>query len=90
MTWKPMSDNQFPWPHKRVIIAAFNKDCPTEIELIRCHCAEHGAYFPENTTMLSIIEQGWIPYAFKDDDTPARNDETFPPMWTDYLTEHEL
>lgn len=90
MNWKPMSDNQFPWLHKDVIIAAFDKDDPTVIETIRCHCAEHGAYFPKNTTMLSIIEQGWIPFAFCDDDIPTRNDEIFPPMWKDYLTQHEL
>jgi len=87
MTWKPMTDNPFPWSHEYVIIVAFAKDDPSEIEIFRCQCAEHGAYFSRNSTFLSIIEQGWIPFAFCDDDSPARNDEIFPPMWSDYLTE---
>lgn len=85
--WKLMSDNSFPWPHKDVIIVAFAKDAPQEIEIFRCRCGEHGAYFPKHTAMISLIETGWIPFAFRDDDAPARDDEAFPPMWTDYLTE---
>lgn len=90
MNWKPMSDNSFPWPYKDVIIAAFDKDNQSTIELFQCKCAEHGAYFPKNTTMLSIIEQGFIPFAFREDDVPTRDDKLFPPLWSDYLTSEEF
>ena len=85
--WKPMGANPFPWEHENVIIAAFAKDDPKVIEIFRCTCAEHGAYFSKNTEFLSIIEEGWIPFAWRPDDVPARDDAAYPPMWTDYLTE---
>lgn len=87
--WQPMSANPFPWKHKDVIVIAFACDDPKTVEIFRCTCAEHGAYFPKDAGMLSIIEQGWVPFAWCADNTPVRNDEKFPPMWTDYLTEHE-
>lgn len=84
--WRPMSDNAFPWPHQDVLIAAFHEDEPAIVDVFRCRCAEHGAYFIKGGGMLSIIEEGWIPFAFRDDDTPGRDDAALPPMWTDYLT----
>ena len=69
-----------------MIILAFDKDEPNVIQVFRCVCAEHGAYFPKDGGMLSIIEQGWVPFAFCDDDTPSRDDVKFPPMFEDYLT----
>ncbi len=86
MTWRPMTDNSFPWSHKDVILVAFDKDNHNTVQVFRCTCAEHGAYFEKDAGMLSIIEQGWIPFAWQDDNTPTRDDEKFPPMWTDYLT----
>lgn len=83
--WRPMSGHVFPWEHRHLIVMAFAADEPTEIEIFRCRCAEHGALFPENTSMLTIIEQGWVPYAWCVDESPARDDEKFPPMWRDYL-----
>lgn len=87
MRWKPMSENPYPWDHKDVLIVAFDKDAPETRETFRCTCAEHGAYFPKDGFMLSLIEQGWIPFAWCDDDTPERDDVKFPPMMYDYLTE---
>jgi hypothetical protein len=84
--WQPMSANPFPWDHKDVILVAFAKDNPNEIEIFRCVCAEHGAYFPKDGGTLSVIELGWIPFAWREDDSPTPEDEKFPPMWTDYLT----
>jgi len=82
-----MSANPFPWDHKDVVVAAFDKDDPADIQLFRCHVAEHGAHFDLPLgRFLSINEQGWIPFAWRDDDTPARDDIALPPMWTDYLT----
>jgi hypothetical protein len=85
--WKPMSANPFPWDHEDVIVMAFARDEPSVVEIFRCTCAEHGAYFPKDGGLLSIIEQGWVPYAWRDDDAPPRDDARYPPMWTDYLTE---
>jgi len=85
--WRPMSENSFPWPHKDVLILAFDKDNETLIDIFRCRCAEHGAYFPKDGGMLSIIECGWIPFAFCDDDIPERDDAKYPPMRSDYLTQ---
>lgn len=85
--WKPMSANPFPWEYVDVIIAAYDKDAPNNIEVFRCVCAEHGAYFPKSGGMLSMIEEGWIPFAWCEDDIPACDPSTFPPMLTDYLTE---
>lgn len=87
MDWKPMSEHQFPWEHRDMIVMAFAKDDLADVDIFRCTCAEHGALFPKNTTFLSIIEQGWIPFAWCIDDSPEREDAKFPPMWTDYLTE---
>lgn len=87
MSWHPMSDNSFPWKHKDVIIAAFDKDNPSIVQVFRCKCAEHGAYFAKDGGMTSIHEDGWIPFAFRDDDTPVRDDAKYPPLLTDYLTE---
>jgi len=85
-----MTEHCFPWEHKNIIVAAFAKDDEREIEIFRCHVGEHGALFPANTTFLSLHERGWIPYAWKVDDAPERDDTKFPPLWTDYLTqEHE-
>jgi hypothetical protein len=84
--WKPMNANPFPWEHTDVVLAAYDKDNPNIIDLFRCTCAEHGAYFSKSSNMLSIIEEGWIPFAWREDDTPSRDDEKFPPMLTDYLT----
>lgn len=82
-----MSEHKFPWRYEHIIIVTFAKDEPAEIEIFRCHVGEHGALFPEGTTFLSVIEQGWIPFAWCEDDSPVRDDKKYPPMWTDYLTE---
>lgn len=83
--WHQMTKNQFPWEHNNVILACFDKDDPNIIEIFRCTCAEHGAYFDKNGGMLSIHEEGWIPFAFRDDDIPNRDDKLFPPLTSDYL-----
>lgn len=85
--WKPMTENGFPYPHRRVLIAAFYEIEPEVIEIFRCRTIEHGAYIQTNSTMVSLNEEGWIPFAFREDDIPPRNDEILPPMWKDYLTE---
>lgn len=83
-----MRENAFPWEHHDVMIKAFAKHSPMNVELFRCTCAEPGAYFTKDGDLLSIIEQGWVPFAWRDDDSPKRDDAKFPPMWTDYLTEN--
>lgn len=87
--WRPMTDNPFPWEHTDVIVAAFYKpDLPKFLtQVFRCKCAEHGAYFSKDTSFVSLNEEGWIPFAWRIDDVPARDDAKLPPMWTDYLTE---
>ena len=87
--WRPMTDNSFPWDHSDVIVVAFAKDDPSEIDVFRCKCAEHGAFFSKTSQFLSINEEGWIPFAWCPDDTPDRDDAKFPPIWTDYLTGHD-
>lgn len=84
--WRPMSEHQFPWPHRDLIVLAFAYNDSNERDVFRCKCAEHGALFIKSSGFLSIIEEGYIPYAWKLDDTPERDDEKLPPMWTDYLT----
>ena len=84
--WHSMTEHVFPWEYKDLFVAAFYKDEPNEVAVMRCICAEHGALFPKDDGMLSIIEHGWIPFAWREDDTPARDEKKFPPLWTDYLT----
>jgi hypothetical protein len=81
-----MSDNPFPWVHKDVILAVFDKDRPNDVRTIRAHCAEHGAYFFREGGVISVVEEGWVPFAWRIDDVPPRDDAKYPPMWTDYLT----
>lgn len=88
MNWRPMSENGFPWEHTDVIIAAYDKEDTEVIEIFRCTCAEHGAYFTKNGGMQSLIELGWIPFAWQVDDIPVLGDPKFEPMLTDYLTEN--
>lgn len=85
--WRPMADNPFPWKHRDVILAVFDQEKPEEVEILRAVCAEHGAYFIKDAGCISVNERGLIPFAWRPDDFPARDDEKFPPMWTDYLTE---
>lgn len=87
MTWRPMIEHVFPWNVRDVIVAAFYKDEPEEVDIFRCHVAEHGALFLRDGGMLSLHEHGWVPYAWHEDDTPARDDAKWPPFKTDYLTE---
>ncbi len=85
--WKPMSANPFPWEHTDVMVAAFDKNMPSDVQVFRCVVAEHGAHFPlPRGGMISLNEGGWVPFAWRDDDTPARDDAALPPMWKDYLT----
>lgn len=83
--WRPMTEHAFPWPHERVLVVAFSRD-GSVTDVLRVRVGEHGAFFPEGN-MLSIHEDGWVPFAWREDDTPARDDEKWPPLWTDYLTE---
>lgn len=85
--WQPMSANPFPWKHADVILACYDQDNRATVVVFRCTCAEHGAYFVKGGGMLSVIEKGWIPFAWREDDTPTPDDKKFPPMLTDYLTE---
>lgn len=84
--WRPMSEHTFPWSHKKLIVVAFDKDSEDVTDVFRVHVGEHGALF-NDTPFLSLHEQGWIPFAWRIDDTPEREDTRFPPAWTDYLTE---
>jgi hypothetical protein len=85
MDWRPMSEHKFPWEHHHVILMTFAYDQPSEIAIMRCRVGEHGAFFPVNTTFLTVLEQGWVPYAWCLDDSPARDDDKFPPLYIDYL-----
>jgi len=69
------------------MVAVFDKTNPQR----RLRCSAVSALsmahiFLRDGGMLSLIEQGWIPYAWREDDLPSRDDEKFPPLWTDYLT----
>ncbi len=82
--WRPMTEHVFPWPHRDMIVMAF--DVKSEgPEIFRCVCAEHGAIFPKRGGMLSLHEEGWVPFAWRVDDAPERDDDKWPPLWTDYL-----
>lgn len=89
--WRPMSEHVFPWSHRCVLVMAFGKDDDPAnsdgLEILRCRVAEHGAMFQVNGGMLSIHEEGWIPFAWRLDDCPARDDAKWPPLWSDYLTD---
>jgi hypothetical protein len=87
MNWRPMTEHVFPWPNRNVIVTAFDKNEPECIEIFRCRVAEHGSFFTEAGGMISLHENGWIPFAWCEDDAPSRDDEKWPPMLTDYLTE---
>jgi hypothetical protein len=84
--WLPMSANAFPYPMKDVLVAAFEMGNEDRIEVFRCHVAEHGVLIPPTGEMTSIIEDGWVPFALRVDDTPKRDDARFPPVWSDYIT----
>jgi hypothetical protein len=84
--WRPMSEHVFPWPHKTLVVAAFARDDEGVIDVFCVDVAEHGALFVNDRAILSLHEQGWIPFAWHIDDTPERNDTLFPPLWDDYLT----
>lgn len=83
MTWRPLTENPFPWTYTDVILLAFWKDDPTEVEVFRAICADGGSYYPKNGGLLTFNEMGWIPFAWQLDDCPARDDERFPPKLTD-------
>jgi len=83
-----MTTHVFPWEHKKLIVAAFDEDDPTAVDVFRVHVAEHGALF-NDTPFQTLHEQGWIPFAWKIDDTPPRDDDRFTPLWTDYVTSNE-
>jgi hypothetical protein len=68
-------------------VAMFRADDPSTTYVIHARAGEHGALFFTDGSMLSVNEQGWVPFAWRVADAPARDDEAFPPMWTDYLTE---
>lgn len=82
--WHPMTER--PHDHRTVIVAAFAADDIHEVDVFRCRCGEHGAYFPRDSGMMSINENGWTPFAWRPDDVPSPGDEAFPPMREDYLT----
>jgi hypothetical protein len=84
--WRPMSEHVFPWPHKNLIVTAFDEDDEGVIDVFCVHVAEHGALFMNDRSILSLREVGLIPFAWRIDDTPERNDALFPPLWDDYLT----
>lgn len=84
-SWRPFTEHAPPWKHKHLIVMVFAHDEPTEVEIFRCRVGERGGLFPENTTMHTILEHGWVPYAWKIDDSPSRDDDKFPPLWADYL-----
>lgn len=83
--WKKMSEHVFPWPHEFVLLAVFDKDDPEVLAVRRVHVAEHGAFFTRDGSWLTILEQGWVPYAWKVDDTPGRDDSEWPPLRRDYI-----
>lgn len=85
--WRPMTEHAFPWPHTRLIVVAFHRD-DLSVDVLRVRVGEHGAFFPENS-MLSIHEDGWVPFSWCEDDCPSRDDAKWPPLWTDYLTENQ-
>lgn len=86
MTWKPMTEHVFPWACQNVVVVAFYKDEQNEIDIFQCHVGEHGAFFLNDGGMLSLHEHGWIPFAWRENDMPSRDDAKWPPLWTDYLT----
>jgi hypothetical protein len=83
-----MTEHRHPWVSRYVIVAAFAKDDREDIEVFRCRVGEYGALF-DDSSLLSLHEYGWIPFAWRPDDVPKQDDEKWPPMWTDYLTEEE-
>lgn len=85
--WRPMTEHVFPWGHRNVLVAAFYKKEPEELDVFRCRVGEHGAFFFEAGGLLSLHENGWIPYAWCDDDMPLPDNEKWPSMTVDYLTE---
>lgn len=89
MDWRPMTEHKFPWEHVKLVVAVYDKNNPGEKDLLRVLVAEHGAMFPESGGMLSIHENGWVPYAWKLDDTPEPDSKLWPPLLHDYLTEPE-
>jgi hypothetical protein len=84
--WQTMTTHVFPWDCKDMLVAVFARD-GGDTAVLRCHCAEHGALFEKGGGMMSIHEEGLVPYAWREDDTPEPDAIKFPPLWTDYLTE---
>lgn len=84
--WRPMTEHKFPWEYSLIIVCAFDKDNREMIDIFSCKVGEHGALFTADGSMMSLNEQGWIPFAWQESNIPERNDSKFPPMWHDYLT----
>jgi hypothetical protein len=86
MIWYPMDKKP---EHDRVIIAVFDRENSLDTDILRVTCGERGAYFRDGM-LLSIHEEGWVPFAWTVDNMPNRNDAAFPPLWADYLTNEEV
>lgn len=84
--WRPMTEHVFPWPEKALLVAAFPRDGEPLVDVYRVSVGEHGALFDTPPNFLSLHERGWVPFAWRIDDTPERDDDKWPPLWADYLT----
>jgi hypothetical protein len=79
MKWRPMTEYVSPCPHKDLIVVAFYRDYPSHEDVFRIHVGEHGPVFRSDPT-INLYDMGWVPFAWRVDDTPERNDPSFPPL----------
>lgn len=67
-SWKPISENVFPWPHRHIMVAARHDE--GDLEVFLCVCADGGKLFPAGD-MCWLEEEGWTPIAFSLDLPPG-------------------
>lgn len=89
MDWHPMSEHVFPWDNYALLVKVFDRSSG-QVDILQCTCGEHGALFDKLGTPLSIHEENWVPFAWCVDDSPKRDDDKYPPLWFNYLTNPEI
>lgn len=78
MKWRPIQEHAFPWEPHVLIVACFyvgpKSDLNPEVAVFEAYCAD-GDYFEQSAGrsvgMLTLLENGWTPFAWLD--APAPN-----------------
>ncbi len=75
--WRPIQEHAFPWEPHEVIVACFyigpESELNPDVDIFEAYCSK-GDYFAMSArrqiTMLTLLEQGWTPFAWLDEAPP--------------------